>query len=246
MSSPQEGANRTQGTIMDSLSSPHQPPDAQNFAIDISDESFNFQRFKFDDAKVVAAQIAAALGKHNLEKVVVLQHLKSGELETLRPTEAADLTTSGIERFFVVEGANLYRFFVEGLSMEWPLPSLNARHIKFLARADEDDILILEREDGHVELNDDDVVRLSEHGVERLKLRKRRRTITVYYKEQSFELERHAYSTEQLMVTFSVPAGYKLDIIEGDSDFRELKPGETIHPHEGMEFSSHPPAGQSS
>ncbi len=43
-----------------------------------------------------------------------------------------------------------------------------------------------------------------------------------------------------------MPAGYKLDLIKPDGEFKELKPGKTLKVRDGMEFTSHVPAGQSS
>jgi hypothetical protein len=216
------------------------------FSVELGDETFQFRRARFDDRKVVGVQIAEAAGAHPIEAFAILRHLRSGELESIRPAEPVDLGEDGVERFFVVRSADLHRFFVEGLSMEWPKAKLAAKHIKFLAKAGEDQILVLDTEDGDVVLEDDDLVDLGADGVERLMLRHPPKTVTVYYKEKPYELERGVYTTEQLIGIFQPPAGYLLDLIEQDGEFRELKPGEHVKIREGLEFSSHPPAGHSS
>lgn len=216
------------------------------FSVELGDETFAFRRVRFDDRKVVGLQIAEAAGAHPIEAFAILRHLRSGELESIRPAEPVDLGEEGVERFFVIRGDDLHRFTVEGLSMEWPKAKLAAKHIKFLAKAAEGQVLVLDSEDGDVVLDDDDLVDLAAKGVERLMLRHPPKTVTVYYKEAPFELERGAYTTEQLIAVFSAPAGYLLDLIERDGEFRELKPGESIKIREGLEFSSHPPAGHSS
>jgi hypothetical protein len=216
------------------------------FSVELGDETFAFRRVRFDDRKVVGAQIAEAAGAHPIEAFVILRHLRSGELESIRPTELVDLAEDGVERFFVTRGDDLHRFFVEGLSMEWPKAKLAAKNIKFLAKAEADQVLVLDTQDGDVVLEDDDLVDLAAKGVERLMLRHPPKTVTVYYKEKPHELERGVYATEQLIDVFKPPAGYLLDLIERDGEFRELKPGEHIKVREGMEFSSHPPAGHSS
>jgi hypothetical protein len=215
------------------------------FSVELGDETFQFRRVRFDDRTVVGAQIAEAAGAHPIEAFVILRHLRSGELESIRPTEPVDLGEEGVERFFVTRGDDLHRFTVEGLSMKWPKAKLAAKHIKFLAKVEDGRVLVLDNEDGDVVL-DDDQVDLAGKGVERLMLRNPPKTVTVYYKEAPFELERGVYTTEQLIAVFSAPAGYLLDLIERDGEFRELKPGEHIKIREGMEFSSHPPAGHSS
>lgn len=216
------------------------------FSVELGDETFQFRRERFDDRKVVGAQIAEVAGAHPIEAFVILRHLRSGELESIRPTEPVDLGDEGVERFFVMRGDDLHRFAVEGLSMEWPKGKLVAKHIKFLAKASEDQVLVLDSENGDIILDDEDLVDLSANGVERLMLRRPPKTVTVYYKEAPFELERGTYTTEQLIAVFSAPAGYILDLIERDGEFRELKAGERIKVREGLEFSSHPPAGHSS
>ncbi len=216
------------------------------FSVELGDETFQFRRARFADREVVGAQIAEAAGAHLIEAFAVLRHLRSGELESIRPTEPVDLGEEGVERFFVIRGADLHRFFVEHLAMEWPKAKLEAKDIKFLAKAEPGQILVLETEDGELELDDHDVVDLASKGVEQFRLRHPPKTITVFYKEKSFELERGVYTTEQLIGIFKPPAGYLLDLIEQDGEFRELKPGEHINIREGMEFSSHPPAGHSS
>ena len=216
------------------------------FTIEISDETFEFRRARFDDQKVVGLQIAEAAGAHPIEDYAVLRHLKTGEIESLRPTEPVDLAEPGVERFFVVKGASNNRFTVEGLAMEWPQDKLAARHIKFLAGAKDEQDLVLDKDDGDVILDDDEEVDLSAKGVERFKLRKTTKGVTVFYKEEPYKLERRIYTTEELLGIFPVPAGYKLDLIENDGEFRELKPGEKIKIREGLEFASHPPVGQSS
>ena len=218
----------------------------KQFAFEWSDETFEFRTEHIEDAKIVGVQVGEIANAYPIEDFAILRHLKGGELESIRPTEAVDLTDPGVERFFVVKGPSNNRFTVEGRSMEWPQDLLAAKHIKFLANAGHDQTLFLDTDDGDIEFDDEDIVDLSPRAVERFKLRKAKKTVTVYYKENAFELERHKWTTEELLAAFSVPAGYKLDLIGADGEFNELKPGEVIKVREGMEFSSHPPVGQSS
>ena len=219
----------------------------RTFEVQIGDANFDFATVAFDDAKVTGAQVCMAAGWHPVEDYVVLRHLGTGELESLRPTETSDLDKNKISRFFVVEGGDTHRFFVEGLSMEWPGNKLIAWQIKFLGGAGDDQALSLERPGVDQVFEDDDEVDIDGGGVERFKLRHRKKTVTVIYGgDVEFELERRIYTTEELMAVFGVPAGYKLDIIGIDGVFREMAPGERLKVKDGMEFASHPPVGQSS
>ena len=220
---------------------------ARAFETQIGNDNFDFLMVAFDDAKVTGAQICMAAGRHPVEDYVVLRHLGTGELETLRPTETSDLDKNKVGRFFVVKGGDTHRFFVEGLAMEWPHSKLIASQIKFLAGASDDQALSLERPGVDQVYDDDDEVDIGGGGVERFKLRHQKKTVTVIYGgDVEFELERRVYTTEQLMTVFGVPAGYKLDIIASDGVFREMAPGERLKVKDDMEFASHPPVGQSS
>lgn len=218
-----------------------------NRAALIGDEAFAFVTHTFDDRKITGAQIAMAVNKHPVEDYVVLQNLTSGEVETIRPTETVDLGGPGLERLFVIKGDDTKRFVVEGLSMEWPRNKLLASRIKDLVHADDDLALVLERDGVDQIFDDDDEVPIGGEGVERFRLKKRKKTVTVIYGgETEYELERRLYTTEELMTIFGVPPGYKLDVVAADGTFREMEPGERIKIKDGMEFASHPPVGQSS
>jgi hypothetical protein len=219
----------------------------RSFEAEIGDGDFNFVTVAFDDAKVTGAQVCMAAGRHPVEDYVLLRHLGTGELESLRPTETSDLDKNNVSRFFVIKGGDTHRFFVEGLAMEWPRNELIASQIKFLAGAADDQALWLERSGVDQIFEDDDEIDIGGGGVERFKLRHRKKTVTVIYGgDAEFELERRIYTTEELMTVFGVPAGYKLDIIGADGVFREMAPGERLKVKDGMEFASHPPVGQSS
>ena len=75
---------------------------ARAFETQIGNDNFDFLMVAFDDAKVTGAQICMAAGRHPVEDYVVLRHLGTGELETLRPTETSDLDKNKVGRFFVV------------------------------------------------------------------------------------------------------------------------------------------------
>lgn len=216
------------------------------FKAQVGDVDFNFTTVPFDDRKVTAAQIALAVGMHPIENYVVLAQTPAGELETLRPTETVELDRTGKVRLFVIDGDGTDKFYVEGLSMEWPRKKMIAWQIKLLVGAGDDQALVLEREGMDDVFDDDDTVTIGDNGVERFRLNKRKKTVTVTYGDRDFELERRVYTTEQLISVFGVPAGYLLDFVGPNGEFREMEPGESIKVKDGMEFASHPPVGQSS
>jgi hypothetical protein len=234
-------------TVLNNETQSHPGQNNGNRAAAIGDEAFAFVTHTFDDRKVTGAQIAMAANKHPIEDYVVLQNLKSGEVETIRPTETVDLGEPGVERLFVIKADKTNRFAVEGLALEWPRDQLLASQIKDLVHADDDLALVLERDGVDQIFDDDDDVPIGGDGVERFKLKKREKIVTVIYGgETEYELERRFYTTEKLMTVFGVPSGYKLDVVAADGSFRQMEPGERIKVKDGMEFASHPPVGQSS
>lgn len=98
----------------------------QGQAIEVLDEHFNSRRARIDDDRVTGRQIAEAAGFNSIDEVIVLQQLPSGALEELRPEELVDLAQPGLERFFVIEDDATYRFFLDGLKLEWPRARVNA------------------------------------------------------------------------------------------------------------------------
>lgn len=219
---------------------------ATDFKVVVSDETFNARTLSFGrDAEVTASQIAEKFGAYPVSQFKVLQQLDTGEIETKRPNETTDLRGGGRERFFVIRSDRTFAFTVDGRTMEWPLP-IPGNSLRLLVRAKDDEELLRVTSQGFVPVEDDDIVSFEDEETEEFRLVKRKSTVTVRYREQPFELERREWSTEELIEKFSVPAGYKLDLIKPDGEFKELKPGKKIALKDGMEFTSHVPAGQSS
>lgn len=216
------------------------------FPIEVFDEAFQSRTIVFDDPIVTAAQIAERFGAHPLSQFKILQQLRTGEMEGKRPNETTDLFEVGVERFFIVRSDRSFDFSVDGRPMEWPLPTILGSHMRMLAFAAADQELVKVTPEGFVPVQDDDQITFRGIDVEEFRLVPRVKQVTVFYREQPHVLEKRIWTTEELMVEFQVTAGYKLDLIKPNGEFKELKPAERIQVREGMEFTSHVPAGQSS
>ncbi len=169
------------------------------FTAQIGDEAFNFRDLGFDDRKVTGAQIAEAVGGHPLSDYVVLQQLESLELETLRPTELADLKKSA--RFFVIRGDAVYSFLVDGLSMVWPKKVVTGLAIKRLVGKDDDDIelvLELENEADRV-IEDEDEVRIGSGGTEKFKTRPAKADVKIIVNAREKKWEKKTISFDQVV-----------------------------------------------
>ena len=219
---------------------------AHDGQIIVLDEQFGERKCDLNDGKVTGAQIVLAAGFRSADNVIVLQQLKTGALEGIRGEELVDLGQPGFERFFVIEGDATYRFILDGLKLEWPRARISATTLRKLAgKSDEFDVIQELEAAPDRTLEDDDLVDLAGAGTERFKTKPAAKTVAVYYGETVFNLAKGVYTTEQLIATFKVEAGYLLDLLVGDK-LVELKPGEKTRLKEGMHFISHPPRGQSS
>lgn len=215
------------------------------FKIDVADESFDFAALTFTDPIVTAAQVAEKFGARPASQFKVLQQLANGEIESKRPTETTDLREAGRERFFVIRSDRTFGFTVDELAMEWPLSTIAGAHLRELARAKPDQDLVRVTPSGFETVDDDDIVSFAGGDTDEFRRVDLPQTVTVYYREDAFEIERREWTTEELIQLFGVPAGYKLDLIKLDG-LKELKPGKKIKVREGMKFTAHVPAGQSS
>jgi len=218
----------------------------RKFKIEASDETFSFETIQFRDPIVTAAQIAESVGAHPVIQFKILQQLSSGEIETKRPTETTDLREVTTKRFFVIRSDRTFGFTIDGLAMEWPLGSIVGKHLRELAKASEHQELVRVTAVGFLPIDNDDIVSFEEPENEEFRLVDRPLTVTIFYREEPFEVERRQWTTEELLGLFEVPAGYKLDLIEASGEFKEMKPGHKIKVRNGMEFTSHVPVGQSS
>lgn len=219
--------------------------DQAHYVACIADENFNFQDFSFDDRKVTGAQIAEAMGAHPVTQFVVLQQLKSFELEALRPTELADLAKS--LRFFVIQGDATYNFVIDGLNMVWPKKVITGQTIKRLIYKDDNaSELLLEREDQPDKvIGNEDQVRLSNDGVESFRTRPAKAAITIIV-----EGTQHAWDKEKIsydeVVTLEVPdyaqhpeITYSVKFKNGPGNRPEgtLAKGASVKVKDGMIFS---------
>ncbi|TMU72083.1 hypothetical protein FGJ01_19725 [Hydrogenophaga intermedia] len=110
----------------DRMKTQHGKQDGDEQRIVVLDEALQERAVDVSDPKMTAAQLAAAAGHRSADEVIVLQRLKSGNLEEIRPDEVVDLREAGVERFYVIESDTTYRFILDGMKIEWPKAKVNA------------------------------------------------------------------------------------------------------------------------
>lgn len=175
------------------------------FEAEIGDEAFTFTNVSFDDPKVTGAQIVEAVGANPATDFVVLHHLPNYQLETIRLTETVDLKNAA--RLFVIRGDGTDRFFVDGISLEWPRKTLTGANILFLAGKGADLELILERQDQPDKvIDEDDEVRIGAPGVERFHTRPAQVNVTIFVNTRPTPWTKKRIKFEEVvLIAYPVP-----------------------------------------
>lgn len=150
----------------------------------------------------------------------------------------------GWKEFRVFESDRAFSFTGDEVGYAWGDASITEPDLRDIMGVPTGHVLYLDREDGDVLLTETSVVDLSERGTE--DIRTGRRLITIFYKDDPFEVERGVYTGAQLIAKFGVPAGYILDRVKPTGGFEEISPTDKVKVKDGMHFVSHPPKGQSS
>ncbi|MBX3513348.1 MAG: multiubiquitin domain-containing protein [Xanthobacteraceae bacterium] len=213
------------------------------FATQIGNAKFEFKVATFDDRKITGGQVAEAAGAHPIENFVILAQLPSFEIETLRPQETADLTK--VLRFFVIEGDGTDKFFVDGLSLEWPKKKLSGNHIKILVGKEDENVeLFLELMNEPDKLiADDDHVQIGEPGVEKMKTQKTGVTIKVNAKPHKWEKPKISYAEVVGLSEYASQPNipYTITFTKGPNKPQgDLVKGDSVHVRDGMDFHVSP------
>lgn len=213
----------------------------QKWPVEIAGLDLIFTRHVLRDPMPSGRQIIAAAGHRDPTGFIVLQWLLDGSLEELRLEELTDIVARGVEKFIVVESDRSFRLEVEGLRLEWPCAPISGATVKALAgRSDYDLVVVLERiGQPNRELDDDDIVDLSDQGVEIFKLRPRPPEIEIFVNEKpvtlrrgvrtGLEIKQAAIDDDvaiQLDFVLSIETGSGQSRIIGDRDRIRVKAGQ--------------------
>ncbi|MBW8855026.1 MAG: multiubiquitin domain-containing protein, partial [Bradyrhizobium sp.] len=168
--------------------------------IHIADEGFVFGPATVRDDDVTGGQVAEAAKKHPVEDYVILEHLRSGELESKRPNELTDVRSDDVHFFVIKNTGEKQDFFVDGLSMEWPRPAIEADQIVYLARAPENSEVVVHFGDGPAVIYEgSEEVRLDTPGVEKFTTRPATRTITITVDSEPFVPEARRMTPDDII-----------------------------------------------
>jgi hypothetical protein len=204
----------------------------------------NGVRYASHDAVKDGRQLLQTAGFTPASDHVLIEITHPGS-KTVGLDEEVDLSAPGREEFRAFLSDRELNFTIDEVGYVWGAPTISEEELHAISQTPAGKELVLDRQDGEdVVIEPGGSVDLGARGTEHLYTEKR--LITVFYKDDPFEIERGRYTGAQLATKFSVPAGYVLDLVKRDNEFKEIKPTDSIKVREGMHFVSHPPHGTSS
>jgi len=216
---------------------------SRRFHVQIAGLDLQFVDKSLTDPIPTGRQIAEAFASGDPDEVIVLQVRSSGALEELRPEETTDLMERGIERFIVVSSDRSFRLEIDGQRQEWPAPVISAMTVKMLGSKHGDDIIavLVQAGAGERELEDDELVDLTQPGLERFVLKEERRDVRVTVNGRPVQLRRGlrtGLEIKQAAIDQGVPIqiDFVLSLEVGPGHTRIIGDAEPIKVKQGQQF----------
>ncbi len=146
-----------------------QIPKAESYRLRLWDGDAFDEKRSMSDAEPTGRQILEAFDRFPADEYVLFYLPRNGKLEEIDIDETIDLRTRGPERFFAFKSDRHLNFVANGRRFSWGALTISVGLIRLVARIPENESLFLERTDApDKKLSDDDTVRLSGQGLERL------------------------------------------------------------------------------
>ena len=144
-------------------------PDAANYRLRLwNGDGFDEKR-SLSDAEPTGRQILDAFDRLPTDEHVLLYLPRHEKLDVIELDDTIDLRAQGPERFFAFKSDRLLNFIVNGRRFSWGDSVISVAHIRLIARISDNEALFLELPDApDKQLAEDDTVRLSGKGVERI------------------------------------------------------------------------------
>ena len=136
----------------------------------VAEAGFDFREVVIGDPKPTGRQVLEVAGFRPAEEHLLFEVLDSGALEERRLDETTSLRGGGSERFIAFRGDRSFRVVVDERRFEWGASELSGLHGKLLVGADPkcSGLWLERRDEPDLFIADDDVVKLTGEGVERL------------------------------------------------------------------------------
>lgn len=156
------------------------PREGARYKIMIGDEQFDYQPAILDDPCPTGRQILDSAKLRPAEEFILLQMLFDGMLEELRHDETTDLRAKGVERFLYFRNDRSFRLQLDGRIFEWGAALISGATLKKLAEVDAatHSVYLEAKKVGDKLIDDNELVDLSNAGVERF-----------YTRQETYEIE---------------------------------------------------------
>ena len=105
-------------------------------SVQIAGEDLQFTPGKVPDVPVTGEVIARLAGAKDPKDYLVIQWLRDGQLETLRPDEKSRPDGDADLKFIVFSSAATYLFDIDGQRLEWGAPRIRGDVLKKLIGVD--------------------------------------------------------------------------------------------------------------
>ncbi|UWQ57289.1 multiubiquitin domain-containing protein [Leisingera caerulea] len=144
-------------------------PEAESYRLRLWDGDGFDEKRTLSDAEPTGRQILEAFDRLPADEHVLLYLPRNGKLEEISIDETLDLRERGPERFFAFKTDRLLNFVANGRRFSWGAQQISVALIRLVTRIPRGEALFLEQTDApDKELANDDTVRLSGKGLERL------------------------------------------------------------------------------
>ena len=137
--------------------------------IQIAGEDLKFTPLPEPVPEPLTGELVAKLaGADEPKNYVVIQWLKDGRLETLRPDEKAESDRSSDQRFIVFRSSSTYLFEIDGQRFEWGAPRIRGDVLKKLIGVDPTQYGIWQQSDtgDDLPIDNDKFANLKDEGLE--------------------------------------------------------------------------------
>jgi hypothetical protein len=205
--------------------------------------TINGTTVQFGNAQPKGDRILDKAGFKPANDFVLIQLMSCGT-RSVGLNETIDLTAPGTEVFRAFKSDRIFRFTLNDNGYEWGARKIAEPELRTIGHVGDDEVILLDRDGHDTEVKPSDELDLGEAGTEHLHTEKR--LITVFFENNSREIPRGTYSTEQLKDLFGVQQGYVLEVINEEGNLSELKPGKKLRVKDGMRFFEQVPCGGSS
>lgn len=166
------------------------PREGARYRIKIGNEQFDYRAAILDDPRPTGRQILDSAKLRPVEEFVLFQMLADGMLEELRPDETTDLRAKGIESFLYFRSDRSFRLQLDNRVFEWGAALISGATLKKLAEVDAatHGVYLEAKKVGDKLIDDDELVDLSNTGVERFYTRQETREIEIEVNERPVKL----------------------------------------------------------